>query len=175
MYFNKDVQLISIGGKDNLKNDLGAIIRTPGFRQVKAMGIIRDANNNPQGAFKSIKNALEENNLPSPSDPFKFAVGKPKVGVAILPDENTQGELEDLCLKAIENEPAFLCVEGYFECLQKKGIQIKKPSKAKIYAYLSSKENPELRLGNAAKAKYFQLNHPAFDRINNFIKKLVEE
>ena len=174
-HIQKDVQVIRMHGKDNLKNSLEAIVKGSDFRQVvKAMGIIMDADNDPGGRFHSIKNALVKLGLPCPSKPFDITGGKPKIGVAVLPDENTPGELEDLCLESVKEEPAFSCVESYFECLQEKAIQPRKLSKAKVYVYLASRERPGLRLGEAAAAQYFQFGHSSFKKISDFINSLTE-
>mgnify|MGYP001083214966 CR=1 FL=1 len=174
-HIQKDVQVIRMYGKDNLKGSLEAIVKGSDFRQVvKAMEIIMDAYNDPSGRFCSIRNTLVRLGLPCPSKPFDITGEKPRIGVAVLPDENTPGELEDLCLESVKEEPAFSCVELYFKCLQEKAIQPRKLSKAKVYVYLASKERPGLRLGEAAEAQYFQFSHSSFKKISDFINSLAE-
>jgi 5S rRNA maturation endonuclease (ribonuclease M5) len=170
-----NIQIISLSGKDNLESKLKAIKNTSGFPTVKSIGIIMDADDNPTSTFQKIQNALRQIGLPAPQNPFQFNnKGKIKVGIAIIPDENTAGELEDLCIKVIENDPAFCCVEKYIECLNQKGLGPKKLSKSKIYAYLSSKETPEIRLGEAAQRGYLDLDHKALDKIKDFIESLLK-
>jgi len=169
-HFQKDLQVIALQGKDNLKNRLESIKNESNFRStVKSIGIVMDADEDPKSTFRSIQDSLRRIELACPSKPFEFIEGKPRIGIAILPDENTPGELEDLCLKVIQEESTFCCVERYFRCLMDNGAQLKKISKAKIYAYLSSKERPELRLGEAAKAGYLRFDHPALCRLKDFI------
>ncbi len=97
-----NIQIISLSGKDNLESKLKAIKNTSGFPTVKAIGIIMDANDNPTSTFQKIQNALRQIGLPAPQNPFQFNnKGKIKVGIAIIPDENTAGELEDLCIKLL--------------------------------------------------------------------------
>ncbi|CAB3288031.1 protein of unknown function [Methanocaldococcus lauensis] len=54
-----DVQIISYEGKDNLKNKLEAITKTPGFSKVQIFGIVRDADEDVRGAFQSVRDTLK--------------------------------------------------------------------------------------------------------------------
>jgi len=171
----KNIQIIPLSGKGNLESKLKAIKNTSGFPTAKSIGIIMDADDDPTKTFQKIQNALWQIGLPPPQNPFQFnSKEKIKVGIAIIPDENEGGELEDLCIKIIENDPVFCCVEKYIECLKQKDSGPKKPSKSKIYAYLSSKEIPEIRLGEAAQRGYLDLDHQALYKIKNFIKSLLK-
>ena len=93
----------------------------------------------------------------------------------ILPDYNSKGMLEDVCLDAIEkdNDPAIPCVEDFFECLNHKGLKSKNISKAKVQAFLASREKPGFSIGVAAKRDYWPIND-AFNDIEKFLRQLCK-
>lgn len=82
--------------------------------------------------------------------------------------------LEDLCLKAVENDPAMNCVDEYFRCLGDQNIvqkQVAMP-KARLHAFLASRERPRLRLGEAAEKNDIPLDSPVFEPVTNFLRQL---
>jgi len=168
------IQIIVAGGKTEIRNRVRAIANAPGFKEmVVSLGILRDANSDPNAAFQSIRDALKAVGLPSPNCQLEVVGSKPRVGVLILPG-SSPGSLEDLCLASVTEDPAMACVEQYFECLKKLGSLLPDNiSKAKIHVFLASRPKAGLRLGEAAEKGYWPWNHEAFEPIKNFIKNLV--
>ncbi len=170
-----DVQCIGLGGKDEMgkAETWKAIVATPGFAKVEALAIVRDADDNPQGAFQSVTDTLRNVGLPSPSAPFRIEQGALRVCVIILPDAGDKGDLEDLCLQALAEEPVMECVEQFWECVQRREKHPpRKVSKAKLHAYLSSRREPGRRLGEAAEAGDIPLSSQAFDRVKKALRDL---
>lgn len=170
-----DVQCIGLGGRDEMgkTETWKAIVATPGFAAVEALAIVRDADDNPQGAFQSVTDTLRKVGLPSPSAPFQIGQGTPRVCVIILPDAGDKGDLEDLCLRSLANEPVMECVEQFWECVQRREKHPpRKVSKAKLHAYLSSRSEPGRRLGEAAEAGDIPLSSQAFDRVKQTLQQL---
>lgn len=169
------IQVMPIGGKQKLRKNLKALTAAPDFSKVTFLGIVRDANANPSAAFQSVRDALQAVNLPVPHRPLEPVGTKPKVAVLILPKENMPGMLEDLCLKAVEEDPAMLCVKQYFECLQKQGLSLPdNMSKAKVQVFLASRQKAGLRLGEAAQAGYWPWDAEAFQQVKDFLRSVVE-
>lgn len=171
----EDFEVRDAGGKDNLRRYLRALVITPGFRDVVSLGVVRDANTYPERAFQSVHDALEAAGLAAPEKPFD-AVGKhPRTTIMILPNGDDRGELEDLLLKSVEDDPAMDCVEQYFECLKNQlndHMIPKKLAKARAHAFLASRRRPSLRLGEAAQAGYWPWNNPAFDSLQSTLNNL---
>src|SRR5205814_7104961 len=116
-----------------------------------ALGTTRDADDSAVQVFQSICVLLRNNGLPAPSAPGQIAVGPPRVGVFILPDNLRNGMLEDLCLDTVQADGAMSCVTDFFQCvLQKAGRQPSPLAKARVHAWLASQVVPDLRLGEAA-------------------------
>lgn len=55
-----EVQVEQYGGKSRLRDFLKTLPIRPGFSQVDSIGITRDADDNPDGAFQSICGSLEQ-------------------------------------------------------------------------------------------------------------------
>jgi hypothetical protein len=170
----ENIQTMPIGGKEQLRRNLKALAVSPGFSEVISLGIVRDANGDPDAAFQSVHDALQTVNLPAPDRPLMPVGGRPRVAVLILPEVGTPGMLEDLCLRAIAQDPAMLCVEQYFKCLQQEGLSLPdNMSKAKVQVFLASRPKAGLRLGEAAQAGYWPWNENAFEQVRDFLQRIA--
>jgi hypothetical protein len=168
-----DIQVAGIGGKDKLRMNLKGLIKDPGFSKVGSLGIVRDADTDPTAAFQSVRESLRACMLPSPKKPLNPAKGVPRVAVMIIPPHKQQGALEDLCLEAIAEDSALICVDQYFACLDQQKIdQPKSLSKAKVRVFLASREDPTLPLGISAQKGYWPLDSKAFSTVKDFLKSL---
>jgi hypothetical protein len=169
----KDIQIMPIGGKEKLRSNLRALVSMARFSEVVSLNIVRDANANPTSAFQSIQDALRVVELPVPDRPLTASGLKPRVTVMILPNEKTPGMLEDVCMKAVVNDPSIPCLEKYFRCLQQENLPLPKNlSKAKVQAFLASRVEAGKRLGEAAQAGYWPWDNIAFDQIKDFLRQI---
>ena len=164
-------------GRTNLASRLRAYVATPGFDRVESIGIVRDADSDHEhsanSALQSIQGALGNAGLPVPTDFLIPATGPPRVSVFVMPNNSENGEMEDLCLTALQDDPAMSCVESFIQCVNDAvGKPPKKLSKAKLHAFLASREEPEPRLKEAAKKSYFPWGNPAFQSLRDFLKAL---
>lgn len=165
-----DIEIRNFGGVDDLSDFLNLLIITPGFDRVTSLGIVRDAETNADSAFQSVRGKLAMAALSVPEHPVSIADGNPKVSVFILPDCENPGMLETLCLRAVSDDMGMACVEEYFNCTKSQGLAL--PSnmpKAQVQAFLASKPRPGLLLGQAAHEGYWPWDHPALDKIKQFL------
>lgn len=171
----QDIQLIDIGGKTNFRHQLNALVHSSRFPNVVSLGIVRDAADDPNAAFRSICDALQTLDLPTPKSPLLPTTGdRPRVNVMILPEADVPGMLEDLCLKAVERDRAIPCVEQYFQCLLQQGLnKPRNASKAKVQVFLASKPEAGKRLGEAAQAGYWPCENKAFDQVKEFLQQII--
>jgi hypothetical protein len=151
----------------------GLILRsTP----VKAIGLIRDADQDPQAAFASITGVLKQiNGVPVPSQITKFQVDTQKdlrVGVLILPHDRP-GIRETLCLEAVSSAPVIQCVDDFMDCVIAQGNQPHTEDKARLLAYLAAQENTDARTGIAVERDYIPWRSPAFEIIRQFLQDLT--
>lgn len=168
-----DVQIQNCGGKDNLRPVLRTVSGSLDFPLVGSIGIVRDADNSAQSALQSVQSSLGNVGLPVPPSLITPANGPPKVSIYIMPDNASTGALEQLCLAALANDPAMTCVEDFLTCVNARVTEPPKDQqKARVHAFLASREDPELRLGEATQRGYFDWNHAAFTDLSQFLKEL---
>ncbi|MEA3340285.1 MAG: DUF3226 domain-containing protein [Chloroflexota bacterium] len=208
-----DVEIRNIMGKTKFRKNIEGLPKITGFGEVTSVGIVTDADQQPQGAFDSVCDALEAAGLPRPTTPLQPIGDDPQVAVMILPGDGREGMLEDLCLESVADDPVMSCLEDHFRCLEEQleaGAFPGNPSKARVRAFLSSMEwleeahfeylqehlgeylselpdapsvakvhtflasryKPDLDLGIAAQDGYWQLDHPAFVQVKQFLSTL---
>ena len=54
-----DVEVRDVAGKENFRRKLPALVRMRGFSDVKVLVVVRDADNDANAAFESIRNLLK--------------------------------------------------------------------------------------------------------------------
>jgi len=170
-----DIQVMPIGGVTKLPKNLKALSISPGFADVISLSIIRDADENPTGAFRSVCAALRGAKLPVPRRTLKSIGDRPKVSVMILPRDNQRGMLEDICLEAVAADPAMPCLAQYFECLGNQHLSLPAScsiSKSRVQAFLASRQDTDMRLGIAAKKGYWPWRNPVFDQLKTFLGQM---
>jgi hypothetical protein len=169
-----DIQIQVYGGKPKLPDFLRTLPALPNFGTVSSIGIVRDADSNPQQAFASIQDALRRAGLPFPEQPEVPQGNGRSVTVLLLPDAESTGELETLLLRAVVDDPAIPCVDHYFECIQAKANPPAEVSmdKARLHAFLASKPEPGLPTGTAARASYLKLDSHVYNHVRRFIETL---
>ena len=175
----EQVQIASVFGKDNfapfLKN---SVVAARNFPELRRLILVRDADDDARAAFQSLGSALTAVGLPVPAGPFlSWATGHPSVSIAILPDGNSRGNLEDLCLRSIqdggENSAALDCVERYLDCRGvPPGAESGQTSKARLHSYLAVADEPGRRLGEAADAGVWDWNSTALRPVADFLRRL---
>jgi len=170
----ENIVVWNLRGKTEYKVRLKALKQTPGFEQnVVSLGIVRDADDNANAALQSVQGALRGVDLPAPKQPLRPASGTPRVTIMILPGEGKPGMLEDLCLEAVEAEPAMTCVMDYFECLGQKELSLPRNlTKAKVQVFLGSRGKVALRVGEAAQAGYWPFDSQVFEKVKCFIREV---
>jgi len=166
-----DIMVESYQGKDNLPKYLKTLKVRPNFAQLVSIGITRDTDDKSiTSIFESICSALTKANLSIPNSLSQSSQDIPKISIFILPDNQNSGMLETLCLASLKDDNALNCVNQYFDCIsQESQIFPKNIDKAKIHAWLASREIPDKRLAEASEAGYFDFNNSAFEHLKTFI------
>lgn len=138
----ENIQVRDVGGKSKFRARLKAVTQSSDYQAVVSVGIVRDADENPKATFDSICGALQAAKLPFPEKPLRPVVKDGlRVVVMILPDGETPGMLEDLCLESVKEDPAMPCVDEYFRCLENRLADLPgNMAKARVRAFLASIE-----------------------------------
>ena len=168
-----DIQVRSYQGKDRIGSFLSILADELTADPVDAIGIVMDADDSMPATFQSIQDNLRNVGLPVPTEPLHLTIDIPNVSAFIMPNNSGRGELEDLCLEAISDDSAMACVEDFILCVNN-GVATppRKLSKAKMHAFLASRERAYLRFGEFSESSEFPWNHPAFTDLAQFLKNL---
>lgn len=160
-----DVEVRQTGGTYGLTTDLATIVRTSGFRQVRWLGIMHDADDDPQAAFDRIRTALRATSLSTPPHSWVVTGSDPAVAAIILPDGTSTGDLETLVLQSLAGNAVAGCVDDYIRCLSAQARAPRRESKSRMQTFLASLDRPDLRLGEAAERGLLPLSSPDLDRL----------
>ncbi len=165
------VQIEPVGGKNQFKDKLPALVRTPGFSLVEYLAIVRDRDDDD--AFESIVTAVRRANLVPPCQPVQYSDGIPHVGVFIMLGGTIGGTmLEDLCLETVQDRPAMICVRRFSECTQDLSEPPRSPSKAKCQAFLAAQVEIANTVGVGAQKGYWNLDSPCLDDLKMFLSQM---
>lgn len=160
------IQVLEYGGKSKLPPFLRTLPNLAGFNQLESLGITRDADASAVGARKSIQTLLE-------NSPFPAVL---RVGVFVLPGGERSGALEDICCDALGTNPVWQCIDQFVGCRTEKLGAWPNPAattgKAKLEAWLSTRDNPTIRLGEATAAGLMAFDSPAFAPLLQFMRSL---
>lgn len=175
-----DVQTGSYGGSE-LENALNALRVMPRARDrdigpLRVLGVTTDADTDRDAAFRRVCGALGRAKYDVPDKPGEFTDGELRVAVFIMPDNESDGTMETLCLRTVEKDPAMVCVDGYFECIRQGSAHqpsAGKLDKARAHAFLASQEQPDLHCGLAAREGYWNFGSPALKPLKEFITNLA--
>lgn len=170
------LQVSPMNGKDNLGSHLKTLKkRTNNFLNIDAIGIIRDADPNPETALQSVQQSLKNNDLLAPERAMEPEGEKPRVIIMILPGGEQMGSLETLCMKSVADDPAMECVDKYLTCLDNKKIQLPpNRDKTKSQAFLASRKKLAKDIGVAAQQGQWNFDSPAFDEVKQFLGQIVK-
>lgn len=176
-----DIEIRDFGGNEELPDFLSdfvnAVRSAPGARSnLEAIGIVRDAESNSVDAFQFVRKAISKLELTPPDCPMQIVGENPRIGVLILPPNKDDGMLEDICLDAVQADPAMPCVQEYLECVEDKILNWPSGNrkKATVQAFLASRPEPGLKLGEGAKLGYWNWGHEIYVPIMRFIRDLAE-
>ncbi|MCF7913414.1 MAG: hypothetical protein K9M99_12880 [Candidatus Cloacimonetes bacterium] len=170
-----NIQIIVAGGKRNLKMSLEAVKRLPDFDDVTAIGIIQDSDENYAAAMNSVYDWLINLGFSPLRQAGVFSQKSPAIGIFIMPGDNENGALEDLCLQAVQSDPVMNCVKNFIDCIKEQNPSVSKVSKRECAAYLAGKEELVSSLGLAAQKKYWNFSSPVYATITEFIRDLSQK
>ncbi len=184
-----NVEVIGVGGKDKFPAEFGAFVIAPGFADVQAYAIVRDADSDAAAALRSVQGLLKKHNQPVPPASGQYdGGGKRRVGLFIMPGNAESGMLEDLCLQTVADDPAMPCVDAAFTCIKKvlrmapevepEDLSVpylpKNLSKSRALLFLATRRKPMASVGWAAHNKVWKLDHPCMDTIKRFVSELAK-
>jgi hypothetical protein len=186
------IYLHKVGGFTKFQNELIALLLSAEFQDLRHLGIVRDADFNTD-ALSSLQSHLQNANnrhpqrkFPVPQQARTVATHNDlQVSIMILPQAGIEGMLENLILDALANDHVLKCVNDYFECLEKTGIEAKRNiiAKAKIRTFLAGKavdsqathdESQIWEMRHMFRMDWWTWEHTAFDELKAFLRQLAQ-
>ena len=169
-----DLNVERFKGKDKLRKFLKSFQTRSVFTQnlVFSIGIVRDADEDGDDAFHSVREALLANGFNAPAQNGGCVADGIKTGILIIGPKDGKGMIEDLCLKSVADQPEFHCVDAYFSCIAQHSGRKEFKSKAKVRVWMASHVDWEYYVGKAAEEGYWPWESPAFDPLKNFLRAL---
>ena len=173
-----DIQVIDVGGKDkNFRRNLMAIRTAAPLRPtLRAIGVVRDADDDAGGAFESVHDSIRDVGYVPPASHGQFSDALPAVGVFIVPDGTEQGAIETICRRSVGTDETAKCVDGYLKCLaDHDAMYSRNPDKSFAHAYLAAMKDPMARVGEGASQGVWNFASPAFAELSGFLRRLADE
>ena len=134
-------------GKDNLlKSVRGEILAEDRV----AVGILMDANDDLNARWRAVAGRLRDAGIQPPNAPSLHGTiiqGSPRVGVWLMPDNQSGGELEDFVERMIPaNDAVWPLSQNYIDGIPEADRKFAegKTLRAKVHAWLAARERPRL-------------------------------
>ncbi len=163
-------------GIEGLLEDIGLELRVPGRR---ALGIVVDANEDVNARWSSVANRLREEDIKVPDYPGAEGTiinGSPRVGIWLMPDNSSSGELEDFVAEMVpDDDPIWPRARRYIDCIPEADRKFteKKIQRARIHAWLAAREDPRL-MGAAIGARDLRVDGVLSTNFTNWLQKLFQ-
>ncbi len=178
--FHQAIAHFAVVEKDGIKELLKAISPEMKRSGRKAVGILVDANDDVEARWQAVTGRLKAQNLQPPRHPEPVGTiidgsdGSPRVGIWLMPDNQSTGELEDFVQKMIpRDDVVWPLSEAYIDSIpaaERKFTQ-GKILRAKVHAWLATRDRPRL-MGAAIHAGDLNLNEPNSERFASWLQRL---
>lgn len=151
------------GSVEQVLDAIGQEVRAPGR---KAVGIVVDANESRRDRWRSVRGRLEKAGVDVPmrldrsGTIIQESTRLPRVGIWVMPDNTSDGELEDFAFTMLPDvDPVWPRSVRYIDEIPREDRRFKekKERRAKLYAWLATREKPR-QMGLAIEARDLQVN-----------------
>ena len=177
-------------GFDNLIKVISQGIKTSG-REV--FGILVDANSDPTNRWEQITSKLKQvaselsdeikhpqldlDEIPDAPDPNGTIIdSKPRIGIWLMPNNKSPGELEDFAAKMVpDDDPVWPLSKEYIQNIPKqhRKFNCDKMPKAELFAWLATRYEPG-RMGAAIGTNGLTLDNKPSETFLNWLTELFE-
>ena len=143
----------------------------------KTLGILVDADDHPLDRWQSLRDRFSSLNVQLPNNPYAQGTiiqSQPRVGIWMMPDNMSPGELEDFIATIIpSDDPVWRLARGYIDNIPMKHRKFNpgKLRRAEVHAWLAARESPR-RMGSAIGAGDMDINLPVSRSFTQWLKTL---
>ena len=148
------------GNIDQVLESIALEIKAP---DRQAVGILVDANDDRTRRWAAVQNRLRRAGITSPQSPDPDGTiiqANPRIGIWLMPDNTSAGELEDFVAKMIpDNDPVWPLSQSYIDGIPSRDRKViaKRRSRAQVYAWLATRKDPR-QMGTAIKARDLEVD-----------------
>ena len=152
--------IVEKGGVDKLLEAIKVEVKVSGLQ---ALGILLDANTKPAGRWDAVKDRLAQANIPVPDHLCSSGTvidSHPRVGVWLMPDNTSPGELEGFVEQMIPDcDPVWPLAQDYIAGIPTAARKFseKKELRAQVHAWLAAREDPR-RMGEAIRTRDLEVD-----------------
>ena len=143
--FQPEFYIKDTEGIDKLLEQLSVEIKAPGLQ---SLGILVDANDDSNGRWQAISDRLKQQGVELDEQPAPTGAvidGTPRIGVWLMPDNQTSGELENFIAGMIPaDDPVWPLSAAYVDGIPQDDRKFipSKIIKAKVHAWLATRRDP---------------------------------
>jgi hypothetical protein len=166
----------SMSGHDGWQPVVSALFKDDRVRaNVVALGLVQDADSDPDAAWQRCEDVLRNLNLPVPSRSQNvLQSGSFRAGIFITPSVTGHGAVEDLCLDSLVGDPAKALAEDYVAAVVNAGLPPPtQREKAVVQSFLAVKRRVARTLTVGFAHREFDVRHAAFDSARSFLTALL--
>ncbi len=166
-----------LGGIDPLTRALPNYVVRPGL---EALGVVADANDDIEGRWQSIKDRLSSRGVELPRSLSEGGTiipatdENPRVGVWLMPDNQSAGELEHFVAQMIPtDDPVWWLACDYVASIPA-DLRLFRPQKemrAQVHAWLATREDPR-QMGLAIRTRDLDTQVPLVATFISWLKRL---
>jgi len=172
---SNDYAIFCFKGIDNLQVTFKALDGYEIFYQAQSIGIIIDADDDPQRRLQSTSQILKNFNLIDRNAPFEdgriFIYNNMRIGLFISPGKSRIGCIETMIQEEIKTKPEFECFQMCEKCLTEK-YNYSLSSKFIAQIYISLKKPRLCGAGRGFESNIFNIEHEAYKEAVDFLVSL---
>lgn len=166
------------GGIENLTKSISTELKAPGR---ETLGILIDSNDSPPDRWKKIEHQIKKvcgKEILANLTPNGVIVNtKPRIGVWLMPNNDSAGELEDFIFELIPKcDPIWPRVDQFINDIpeEHRKFKDKKDLKAKIHVWLATRGSPR-PIGTAISANDLDTSVPIAQNFCNWLRQLFTD
>lgn len=175
----------SVFDQGNIDRLLDSVYIEVTNRERTVLGIMLDANDHPEGRWQAVGDRLRKAGIALPSFPQPEGVvidsepstGLPRVGVWMMPNNESPGELENFLAEMIPtDDTVYPLAQAYINGIPPghREFQEGKTLRAQVHAWLAAREDPR-QPGLAIKARDLAIDGPLCVRFTAWLRRLFGE
>ena len=162
------------GNRSELLKSVGIMVTTTKFQSI---GVLLDADRDIHQCWDEVVKGFSRTSIQMPRAPGSSGtiipeqVGQPRIGIWLMPDNTSSGEVEDFVLRMMPvNDNVWPIADGYINSIPAPARQFEqlKTDKAKLYAWLATRREPS-RMGAAIGNLDLEINGPLCQDFLNWL------